>query len=238
MKKKMKRVKRNVAHVRKIREWSAPFVHLLLSPFYIFPKKEKKPKWNTKNLDDETNKLTTNFFFVSFKNKKKTKQTKYTVCICMIIQKSYNGFLCRWFLYQIERIKRRWNEMRGRAQQYRTLTTKQQIERELFDWLGRMRGQATKLSRWGRRQEAQTDQRKWEKEFDWKSGFPFFFHQHKDVRLLPLRPFQDDLMAKPIRHPEVSNPSTKKKKKPFLDPPSSSTQLKTIIGWPPFKPNQ
>lgn len=72
-------------------------------------------------------------FFCFFK-KQKTKQTKYTVCICMIIQKSYNGFLCRWFLYQIERIKRRWNEMRERnkSQQYRTLTTKQQIERVVW----------------------------------------------------------------------------------------------------------
>lgn len=157
-------------HSSHVRKSSAPFVHLPPQ------KKYSKQKWNTKNPDDETNKLT-NFFCFSLKKKqkqtKKTK-TKYTVCICTIIQKSYNGFLCRWFLYQIERIKRDDGEKKMKDQRKILVELGYtQIEREFFDWLGRTSNKAEQM-RATTRGADRTYQRKWEKEFDWKSGFPFF----------------------------------------------------------------
>lgn len=193
--------------------------------------KHEKSRWWNQQTDNQ-------FFFVSLKNKKPNKQNTPSASV-WLFKKAITVF-CVVDSYIKSSVSRdggmKW-ERGTRAQQYRTLTTKQQIERELFDWLGRMRGQSNKAEQMRATTRGADRPEKMRKRIRLKIRIPIFFHQHKDVRLVPLRPFQDDLMAKPIRHPRCQTPRPKRKK-PFLDPPSSSTQLKTIIGWPPFKPNQ
>jgi hypothetical protein len=116
------------------------------------------------------------FFFVSLKNKKPNKQNTPSASV-WLFKRAITVF-CVVDSYIKSSVSRdggmKW-ERGTRAQQYRTLTTKQQIERELFDWLGRMRGQSNKAEQMRATTRGADRLEKMRKRIRLKIRIPIFF---------------------------------------------------------------